>query len=234
MAAMVDDPSAGSAQPEVPRIAERRWPMAAAVLAVGVLHALLPSDFMPLPGWTFQAVLAALLLVVVIGDPGRIDRDVRWLRITTDVMIAAITFANAAAVVRLVHGILVSADFTDASQLLQIGAIVWSVNVLAFALWYWDLDSGGAAARANGEQRSTRAFVFPETDLAEHADGLWYPHFVDYLAVSFNTATAFSPTDVSAVKRWSKLLMMAESLVSLAVALLVLARAINLWPAATP
>ena len=38
------------------------------------------------------------------------------------------------------------------------------------------------------------------------ADG-WYPQFVDYLALSFNTAMAFSPTDVSAIKPWAKLLM---------------------------
>ncbi len=204
--------------------------MAVAVLAVGALHAALPSDFRPLPSWVFQAFLLAFLAVLVIGDPGRIDRDKPWLHTTTSVMIGVITVANMAAVVRLVRGILDGARFTDASELLRIGVIVWLVNVIAFALWYWDLDSGGAAVRASGRQRITRAFVFPETDLPEHADDAWFPHFVDYLALSFNTATAFSPTDVSAVKPWSKLLVMTESMTSLAVALLVLARAVNIWP----
>ena len=40
-------------------------------------------------------------------------------------------------------------------------------------------------------------------------------------------ATAFSPTDVSAIKRWAKLLMILESTVSLALATLVVATAIN-------
>jgi hypothetical protein len=56
----------------------------------------------------------------------------------------------------------------------------------------------------------------------------WYPELVDYLHLSFNTATAFSPTDVSAVRPWAKLLMMAEEAISLVVAVLVVARAVNI------
>ena len=39
---------------------------------------------------------------------------------------------------------------------------------------------------------------------------------------------AFSPTDVSAIKPWAKLMMMAEEVVSLIVAVLVVARAVNI------
>ena len=49
-----------------------------------------------------------------------------------------------------------------------------------------------------------------------------------YLSLSFWTATAFSPSDVSAIKRWAKLLMMMEAAVSLAIGLLVIARAVNI------
>ena len=56
----------------------------------------------------------------------------------------------------------------------------------------------------------------------------WYPTFIDYLHLSFTTATAFSPTDVSAVKPWAKLLMMLEETISLLVAILVVARAVNI------
>jgi len=38
----------------------------------------------------------------------------------------------------------------------------------------------------------------------------WYPKFVDYFHLSFTTAAAFSPTDVSAIRPWAKLMMMAE------------------------
>ena len=56
----------------------------------------------------------------------------------------------------------------------------------------------------------------------------WVPKFADYLALSFWTATAFSPTDVSAIKRWAKLMMITESTVSLVIGILVIARAVNI------
>jgi hypothetical protein len=39
--------------------------------------------------------------------------------------------------------------------------VIWLSNVIVFGLWYWDLDRGGAAARARGPDRPP-AFVFPE------------------------------------------------------------------------
>ena len=51
---------------------------------------------------------------------------------------------------------------------------------------------------------------------------------MDYLHLSFTAATAFSPTDVSAIRPWAKLMMMAEEAISLVVAILVVARAVNI------
>ncbi len=53
------------------------------------------------------------------------------------------------------------------------------------------------------------------------------PRFVDYLSLAFWTATAISPTDISAIKPWAKLLMMLEAACSIVLAALVIARAIN-------
>jgi len=105
--------------------------------------------------------------------------------------------------------------------------VVWATNVIAFGLWYWDLDRGGAAARAH-HSHPAPAFVFPEMLHNDYVPATWMPQFVDYLSLAFWTATAFSPTDVSAVKRWAKLLMMVEACVSLGVAGLVISRAINI------
>jgi len=41
-------------------------------------------------------------------------------------------------------------------------------------------------------------------------------------------APAFSPTGISAIKRWAKLLMMTEAAASLCIGALVIARAINI------
>jgi hypothetical protein len=54
------------------------------------------------------------------------------------------------------------------------------------------------------------------------------PGQVAGLSLAFWTATAFSPTDVSAIKRWAKLLMIMEAAVPLSIGALVIARAINI------
>ena len=56
----------------------------------------------------------------------------------------------------------------------------------------------------------------------------WRPEFFDYLYTSFTNATAFSPTDVMPMSRWAKLLMMLQSAVALMLAILVIARAVNI------
>ena len=212
------------------RRAERRWPMAAAVMVEGIGFVLLPQDFRVAidASFVYPLFLLGFLAVLIVGDPGRIDRQRRWLRITTGLMIASITLVTAYGAVRLVVGILTQASFDSAGQLLAIGGIIWVSNVLAYALWYWDLDAGGAAARANTNTAVAPAFVFPESSMPEVVGPGWYPQFVDYLALSFNTALAFSPTDVSAIRPWAKLMMISESLVSLAVGMLVIAYAINI------
>jgi len=203
--------------------------MALAVLATGVLRATLPPQLRNGDArWLFPVIVIALLGALIVGDPGRIDRDVPWLRVLTSCLIGVISLANADAAVRLVVSIINVSPFTDdAKELLASGGAIWLTNVIAFGLWYWALDRGGPAARAHGAGHSP-ALVFPEMKNPEHVGPDWTPRFVDYFHFSFATATAFSPTDVSAIKGWMKLLMMSEEAISLVVALLVVARAVNI------
>jgi hypothetical protein len=210
-------------------VGERRWPMAVAALAAVALHQLMPADFRVSPHWMYPVFMVAFLVVLIVGDPGRIDRQRRWLQVTTGLMIGLITFVNAVSAGRLVVGILTKGrSFDTAGQLLLIGAVVFLTNVLAFALWFWDLDGGGPAARAAGSGKYRTAFVFPEMTVPELVPPAWYPEFIDYLALSFNTATAFGPTDVLAIRRWAKVMFIAEASISLSLATLVVARAINI------
>ena len=203
--------------------------MALAVLAAGGLRAALPPQLRNGDArWAFVAVLVVLLAILIIGDPGRIDRDSAWLRVLTGTLIGLISVVNVAAVVRLVAGIINAVKFSnDANVLLASGGAIWLSNVIAFGLWYWDLDRGGAAARVRGTGRQP-AFIFPEMANLEYVGPGWYPTFIDYFHLSFTTAMAFSPTDVSAIKSWAKLMMMAEDVISLLVAILVIARAVNI------
>jgi len=203
--------------------------MALAVLAAAGLRAALPDELRDGDArWAFGVIVVVLLAVLVIGDPGRIDRDSAWLRVMTGTLIGLISAVNTAAAVRLVAGIINVATFsTDANVLLASGGAVWLSSVITFGLWYWDLDRGGAAARARGSGRQP-AFIFPEMINAQYMAPGWYPKFLDYLYLSFTTAAAFSPTDVSAIRPWAKLMMMAEEAISLLVAILVVARAVNI------
>jgi uncharacterized membrane protein len=56
----------------------------------------------------------------------------------------------------------------------------------------------------------------------------WNPGFIDYLFLAFNTSTAFSPTDTPVLSRWAKILVMIQSLISLATVALLAARAVNI------
>jgi hypothetical protein len=211
------------------KVGESRWPMAVAVLAAGGLRAALPSQLRNGDArWAFIAILVVLLGVLIIGDPGRIDRDSTWLRVLTGTLIGLISAVNAVAAVRLVAGIIDGVNFsTNANVLLASGGAIWLSTVITFGLWYWDLDRGGAAARARGSGPPP-AFVFPEMVNVQYVGPGWYPKFVDYLTLSFTTAMAFSPTDVSAIRPWAKLMMMAEAVISLLVAILVVSRAVNI------
>ena len=203
--------------------------MALAVLVAGGLRAALPPQLRSGDArWLFVVVVVGLLVILIVGDPGRIDRDSASLRLLTGTLIGLISAVNAVAAVRLVAGIIGAVKFsTDANVLLASGGAIWLSNVIAFGLWYWDLDRGGAAARARGSSRQP-AFVFPEMTNAQYVGHDWYPKFMDYLHLSFTTGTAFSPTDVSAIKPWAKLMMMAEEAISLVVAILVVSRAVNI------
>jgi hypothetical protein len=201
---------------------ERWWPVALAIVVVAFLHVILPARYRVQPAWVVPAVL-------LVGDPGRIDRQKTWLRVVTSLVIAFITLANLFAAVRLVVDILTNDTLyrSNPGGLLAVGGVIWVTNVIAFSLWYWDLDRGGAAARAHHPDRNP-AFVFPEMQHTEYVADGWVPRFVDYLSLGFWTAMAFSPTDISAIKPWAKLLMMLEATASLALAALVIARAINI------
>lgn len=203
--------------------------MALSIIVVGVLRATLPPELRNGDSrWLLLAVLVILLGVLIIGDPGRIDRDRRWLRVLTSVLIAVITLVNADAAIRLVAAIINVSPFTNnARVLLASGGAIWVTNVITFGLWYWDLDRGGPAARASGGG-SPPELVFPEMKNEEHVAPGWTPQFIDYFHFAFATATAFSPTDVSAIKPRMKLMMMSEEAISLIVALLVVARAVNI------
>jgi uncharacterized membrane protein len=209
--------------------AERRWPMALAVVAAILLQVGTPHKGRVAGWWVFPVLEVALLVILLFQDPGRIDRRSRGARRLTIALIAVMTIGTLGGVVVLTYDILTGDPSANATDLLGRGAAIWFTNVIVFSLWYWELDRGGPAERA-ADSGAPLSFAFPENAMPEFADAGWRPRYPDYLYLAFTNATAFSPTDTLPVRTWAKMTMLLQSAVSLAVAILVVARAINVLP----
>ena len=206
---------------------ERRWPMALAVLTAVVLQVALPDRHVVHPTYLFPISEVILLVALILGDPGRIDRTSNVLRRLTIVLILILTIDNLLAVVTLVDGILDGSKKDTATVLLGTGVAIWLTNVIVFSLWYWELDRGGPAARATGTD-SAPAFTFPEMQSSDIVGRDWQPQYVDYLYLAFTNATAFSPTDTLPIRSWAKMMMLVQSAVSLVTGIMVISRAVNI------
>lgn len=203
--------------------------MAAAVVAAIALTILLPTEQRALPEGVVPLIEGILLVALIAGDPGAIDRRSRLLRVISIALVSILVLTALWATVRLVDALINGGPQTNsASDLLEAGSIVWTGNILAFALLYWELDSGGAAARFH-HARSDVDFAFPQQMNPELSRPDWTPRFVDYLYLAFTNATAFSPTDAMPIARWAKLGMMVQSVISLTILGLVIARAVNVF-----
>lgn len=198
------------------------------VVVLAVLPFLLPAQVFPTAAWLGGPLAVGLLIVVVVSDPGRIDRHsglARWLSITLTLVLVVVSGTAAVAlVIELVDG---APDLQDATTLLTTGALVWIDVSLTFALLFWELDGGGAAGRLHHGRRHPE-FAFPEDLNADLAVPGWQPMIIDYLYLAFTNATAFSPTDVMPMRRWTKMLMAAQAIISLALLSLVIANAVNI------
>ncbi|MCX6364751.1 MAG: hypothetical protein NTW58_11400 [Actinobacteria bacterium] len=208
-------------------VGEARWPMAVAVLAVIVMTILLPNSLIARPRWGVPLVEGLLLVAVMIGDPGKIDRRSRTVRTLSVTLIALLVGTTLWCTTQLIAELIQGGPATSSGgALLAAGGIVWLSNCLAFGLLYWELDSGGPAVRAHGLPAHPD-FAFPQQLSPELAPKDWRPQFVDYMYLGFTSATAFSPTDIMPLRAWNKIAMMAQSAISLALLGLVIARAVN-------
>lgn len=203
--------------------------MAGAVLGAVVLQVVLPRRTAVAFFWIFPLMELGMLAALIIGDPGRIDRSSPLLRRLTILLIAVMTLANTVSAVILVRDIIVGLASLTPTILLGRGASIWVTNVIVFSLWFWEFDRGGPVERARRTEIPA-SFVFPEETMQEGADTAWEPTYPDYLFLAFTNATAFSPTDTLPIATWAKMTMMLEAGISLTVAILVVARAVNILP----
>jgi hypothetical protein len=215
---------------ELPKVPH--WPAIIAILADACLYLALPPSLSVGPRWLLLAVVIFLLIPIVIAHW---RGNLRITRVLTLVANGVITVAMIASLAFLIEGLPKHREASEA--LLRAAVGLWLTNILVFALWYWRLDGGGPHERARPKGMLNSAFLFPQMLQREggrqsaedrKAQSDWSPEFVDYLFLAFNTSTAFSPTDTALLSRGAKLGMMAQSLISLAILVLIAARAVNI------
>ena len=207
---------------------EPRWPALIAVIAVGGIYVALVPGLGVGPSWLFPTAVGILLVPAVMSHRSGWHRMDRILGFGVS---AVITIQLIVSVVHLVTALPSRRETPTA--LLVSAAAIWTANILVFALWYWRLDAGGPHGREVRKGHTAGAFLFPQMTMlpdARAAAGqqFWSPNFVDYLFLAFNTSTAFSPTDTPVLARWGKVLMVLQSAISLAVLVLLAARAVNI------
>ena len=201
--------------------------MAVAVLVLMGFAIVSPANLALLPGWLLATVEGLLLVALIIGDPGRIDRTGPWQRRTSIALVVVLLASTLASTSLLIYDLVTGAAVTNqADEMLLAGAKVWLGNNIAFAFLYWEFDGGGPAVRAHVLPRYPD-LAFPQQLNPELARPGWRPQFLDYLYVGFTTANAFSPTDTMPMAHWTKVAMGSQALISFAVVGLVLARAVN-------
>ncbi|HEX3567756.1 MAG TPA: hypothetical protein VHU17_20505 [Acidimicrobiales bacterium] len=202
--------------------------MAVALMVAMALPFLLPERFSLFSPWISPGLEAALLVTLIIADPGRIDRRSEWIRALSVLLVIVLVAGSGVAAVHLVSDLIRGGpDTNSASQLLRVGILVWLYLIISFSFLYWELDGGGPEARLSAP-RQFPDMAFPEQLNPGVAPAGWRPQFFDYLYVGFTNATAFSPTDVMPLARWAKLLMALEASGSLVILGLVIARAVNI------
>jgi uncharacterized membrane protein len=196
-------------------------PVLATLVTCG-LYMFLPSIISLGPRWLLLVVVVILLIPLIIF---RLQKKYVLSHVCGHLSAGVITIFSAYALFSLLRDLPRHHD--SPVQMLRAAGLLWVINVLIFAFWYWRLDGGGPHARAARGHYQTGCFLFPQMTM-KNGDPAWSPRFLDYLFVAFTTSTAFSPTDTPVLSRWAKLLTMLQAIISLGVVVLVAGRAVNI------
>jgi hypothetical protein len=218
------------------------WLARGAVLVIVGLQAAIVNDLAIGPRWLAPAIELALLIPLSIANAWtqrrarkastkeqvslvwRGRQRTRRLAIT---LTAVVTAMNFGALARLIEAIL--AGHAGSGRTLLLDAVnIWATNVIIFALWFWALDRGGPAGQMLGTGRGNDFQFTQQQPGSTTRFASWSPGFIDYLFLAFTNATAFSPADTFPLTVRAKLLMMAESGISLVTIALVASRAVGI------
>jgi uncharacterized membrane protein len=219
------------------RRGEARLPAAIVIGVAILLYLALPQQLLVGPRYIVPAVELILLILLIAINPRRVTRQTKLSRALSLSLVAIIALTNLVALGLLIQD-LVSAKANNGQELLLGALQVWTTNVIAFGLAFWELDRGGPVRRTQSPRSEFPLADFrfsqdeDEDTVEEVADGSsvkadWVPTLVDYLYVSVTNSTAFSPTDTMPLSARAKALMGVQGVAALLTSLLIIARAVS-------
>ena len=207
------------------------WPILAMLVAI-LPQVVVPARYRvgPIPLVPLIELAAVAVMILIAARPGPVPRGARPAVLTLFGVLAGANTVGAARLVALVlNGHSVDGVPLTADRLLVAGALALTTNMFTFALLYWQVDGGGPDTRAR-EPAHHPDFQFPQTLDMELGGPDWVPHFGDYLYLAYTNLISFSPADSSPLTGRAKALMALQSLIALAVIVVVLSRVINILP----
>lgn len=201
------------------------WHVELIVLAVIVLQLELPDRFVFGMHWLLPLLETMLALLLLATTPREKVFKSLARRVNVILLLAAVGLGNLYALLRVANLLLQHGRISNGRDLILTAINIYLTNIIVFALLYWEMDAGGPGRRhvAKAEERD---FLFPQRSIP--GQERWHPTSIDYLYVSSTNAMAFSPTDTMPLSRRAKMLMLAQSIISLTVVALVAARAVNI------
>ncbi len=198
------------------------WEAVGGILAVGMLYAALPAKLIVGPSWLLLALEVVLLLPVIVTILTDHGLPLKAIRPFFLVILAILTVSLALSIILLVATLPRNKYPT---YLLEASALLWMSNIVIFGLWYWQVDGGGPLQRHLAKHQAAD-FMFPQQNDGNPQG--WIAHFLDYLFLAFTASTALSPADTYPLTRFAKVLMMVEAVISMAIIILLAARAVNI------
>jgi uncharacterized membrane protein len=199
-----------------------RWPGAVALLLIGSSYIAL-SDYVTivprlwLPG--LMTVLVGALLIAHADGRYRVARGISFVLlgvVTTSIVLREFFLVST-----------LSERSASASSVLVDAVLIWVGTVVAFAVWYWEIDGGGPDERTR-DRHASEDFLFPKMDQHDGKRAIgWAPGFRDYLFVSFTTSSTFGPTDTPLLSGRVKILTVIQSVLSLVVVIVLVAWAVG-------
>lgn len=173
----------------------------------GPLHSMLPTSVRP---GSLAALIQFVLLLVMCA---------LWLRRKKDALMHCIMLSNGLFTLLLLlqtyslGRILTGVSHNTIDDLLLDVALIASINILIFSIWYWVIDPPGVDDNPHDDQPWD--FLFPQRGSNIPHYQSWIPHYADYLFLAYTASFAFSPTDVMPLTKRAKMLMMLQATISI-------------------